>query len=45
MKLNRVVRLIRGKSGTNVRLQVKLADSGETKVYEFLKGESTVTDA
>ena len=35
MKLNRVVRLIRGPKGTKVRLQVKRADGGEIKVYEL----------
>ena len=37
MKLSRVVRLIRGKKGTVVRLQVKVADSGETKIYEMTR--------
>jgi carboxyl-terminal processing protease len=35
MKLNRVVRLIRGPKGTQVRLQVKGAEGGEIKVYEL----------
>ena len=37
MKLTRVVRLIRGKAGTKVRLRIKLADSGDTKVYELTR--------
>ncbi len=37
MKLSRVVRLIRGKAGTKVRLQVKVAKTGETSVYELTR--------
>ncbi len=37
MKLSRVVRLIRGKKDTKVRLKVKTAKSGETKVYELTR--------
>lgn len=37
MKLTRVVRLIRGKKGTKVRLQVKTAETGEVKVYELTR--------
>ncbi len=36
MKLNRVVRLIRGKGGTKVRLKV-VTSSGETVVYELVR--------
>ena len=37
MKLRRVVRLIRGKKGTKVRLQVKTAKTSETKIYELTR--------
>jgi carboxyl-terminal processing protease len=37
MKLSRVVRLIRGKKGTKVRLQVKAAKTGETHIYELTR--------
>ena len=37
MKLSRVVRLIRGKKDTKVRLQVKTAKTSETKVYELTR--------
>ncbi len=37
MKLSRVVRLIRGKAGTKVRLKVKVAKTGETSVYELTR--------
>lgn len=37
MKLNRVVRYIRGKKGTTVRLKVKKADTGELEVYEMIR--------
>ena len=37
MKLSRVVRLIRGKKDTKVRLQVKTAKAGETKIYELTR--------
>ena len=37
MKLSKVVRLIRGKRGTKVRLQVKKGDSGEVVVYELIR--------
>jgi len=37
MKLNRVVRYIRGDKGTKVRLQVKTAEENETQVYELTR--------
>ncbi len=37
MKLSKVVRLIRGKRGTKVRLQVKKGDTGEVVVYELTR--------
>ena len=37
MKLSRVVRLIRGQKGTKVRLQVKVAKTGETNIYELTR--------
>jgi carboxyl-terminal processing protease len=37
MKLNRVVRRIRGRKGTIVRLQVKPADNTEVAVYELTR--------
>ena len=37
MKLNKVVRYIRGPKGTTVRLQVKTADKNETKVYDLTR--------
>jgi len=37
MKLSRVVRLIRGKKDTKVRLQVKTAKTSETKIYELTR--------
>ncbi len=37
MKLSRVVRLIRGKKDTKVRLRVKTAKTGETKIYELTR--------
>ena len=37
MKLKNVVRLIRGKSGTKVRLRVKKAEGGDTAVYEMVR--------
>lgn len=37
MKLSKVVRLIRGKRGSKVRLQVAKAESGDTTVYELIR--------
>ena len=37
MKLSRVVRLIRGKKDTKVRLRVKTAKTSETKIYELTR--------
>ncbi len=37
MKLTRVVRLIRGKKGTKVRLQVKKEKTGDIQVYELTR--------
>jgi carboxyl-terminal processing protease len=37
MKLSKVVRLIRGKRGSKVRLQVQKGDSGETIVYDLIR--------
>lgn len=37
MKLNKVVRYIRGDKGTKVRLQVKTADDSDIKVYELTR--------
>jgi carboxyl-terminal processing protease len=43
MKLNNVVQMIRGKSGTIVRLQVKPADGSETKVYALTRAKVELT--
>ncbi len=45
MKLNKVVRLIRGKRGTKVRLQVKKGDSGEVALYELTRKKIELTNA
>lgn len=37
MKLSKVVRYIRGKRGTVVRLQVKTAEDNKTKIYEMTR--------
>ena len=37
MKLSKVVRLIRGKRGSKVRLQVAKAESGETVTYDLIR--------
>ena len=37
MKLNKVVRMIRGKRGSKVRLQVSKATTGESVVYELIR--------
>jgi len=43
MKLNDVVKMIRGQSGTIVRLQVKPADGGETQVYQLTRAKIELT--
>lgn len=45
MKLSKVVRLIRGKRGTKVRLQVKKGDSGEVVLYELTRKKIELTNA
>jgi carboxyl-terminal processing protease len=45
MKLSKVVRLIRGKRGTKVRLQIKKGDSGETTLYELTRQKIELTNA
>ncbi len=45
MKLSKVVRLIRGKRGTRVRLQVKKGDSGEVELYELGRQKIELTNA
>ena len=45
MKLSKVVRLIRGKRGTKVRLQVKKGDSGEVVVYELTRKKIDLKNA
>jgi carboxyl-terminal processing protease len=37
LKLSKVVDMIRGKSGTKVRLRVLTADTGEMKIYELIR--------
>lgn len=37
MKLSKVVRLIRGKRGSKVRLQIQKGDSGDTIVYDLIR--------
>lgn len=37
MKLSKVVRLIRGKRGSKVRLQVQKGDSGDTIIYDLIR--------
>ncbi len=44
MKLNKVVRLIRGKRGTKVRLQVK-KETGEVELYEMTRQKIELTNA
>ncbi|REJ86375.1 MAG: tail-specific protease [Planctomycetota bacterium] len=44
MKLSDVVRLIRGERGTTVRLRVKPADGGETKVYDLVRQKIELAD-
>jgi carboxyl-terminal processing protease len=43
MKLNDVVKMIRGQSGTIVRLQVKPADGGETQIYQLTRAKIELT--
>ncbi len=45
MKLSKVVRLIRGKRGTKVRLQIKKGDSGEPTLYELTRQKIELTNA
>ncbi len=45
MKLSRVVRLIRGPSGTKVRLRVKKAKGNEVKVYELTRQKIELTSS
>ena len=45
MKLNDVVRLIRGKKGTIIRLQVKTAKAGELKVYQMVRQKVELTSS
>ncbi|GDY09983.1 tail-specific protease [Planctomycetia bacterium] len=45
MKLNKVVRQIRGKRGTKVRLQVKKGDTGEVVIYELTRQKIELTNA
>jgi carboxyl-terminal processing protease len=45
MKLSKVVRLIRGKRGTKVRLQVKKGDTGEVVLYELTRQKIELTNA
>ena len=45
MKLNKVVRMIRGKRGTKVRLQVKKGDTGEVALYELTRKKIELTNA
>ncbi len=45
MKLSKVVRMIRGKRGTKVRLQVKKGDSGEIVLYELTRQKIELTNA
>ncbi len=45
MKLSKVVRLIRGKRGTKVRLQVKKGETGEVVVYELTRKKIDLKNA
>lgn len=45
MKLSKVVRLIRGKRGTKVRLSIAKADTSETVVYELIRQKIELDDA
>lgn len=45
MKLSEVVRMIRGPRGTKVRLQVKPADGGESKVIELTRQKIELNDS
>ena len=44
MKLSKVVRLIRGKRGTKVRLQIKKGDTSEVVLYELTRKKIQLTD-
>ncbi len=44
MKLSKVVRLIRGKRGTKVRLQVKKGDTSEVVLYELTRKKIELTN-
>ncbi|MBD3672929.1 MAG: carboxy terminal-processing peptidase [Planctomycetaceae bacterium] len=45
MKLSKVVRYIRGKAGTVVKLKVEKADSGESVVYELIRQKVELTES
>ncbi len=45
MKLSKVVRLIRGKKGTVVKLQTKKADTGKIEVYELTRKRIELTQS
>lgn len=45
MKLSKVVRMIRGKRGSKVRLQVARADNNETEVYELVRQKIELDDS
>ena len=45
MKLSKVVRLIRGKRGSKVRLQVAKADTNESVVYEMIRQKIELSES
>jgi carboxyl-terminal processing protease len=45
MKLSKVVRLIRGKRGSKVRLQVAKADTNESVVYEMIRRKIELSES
>ncbi|MDG2360574.1 MAG: carboxy terminal-processing peptidase [Planctomycetaceae bacterium] len=45
MKLSKVVRLIRGKRGSKVRLQVTKADTNESVVYEMIRQKIELSES
>jgi len=45
MKLSKVVRMIRGKRGSKVRLQVARAENSETSVYELIRQKIELDDS
>lgn len=45
MKLSKVVRLIRGKRGSKVRLQVAKADTNETVIYEMIRRKIELSES